>query len=233
MDSENFRMNGYKILNAPHGFPDTKNLIEANIVGVKSKASIYGPVYSKKVISYALNFISDKTGEGVSEKIETLEQLAEYLLSKTDKYPTSYCSIVYADIKTEVELQGEVGAATRIGEMGWWRGFKGDPAERNVNVEKLLLDVYNASISLKLCPKEFGYKVNSDGTADLLLPSCYYKDACLRAFSENILRRVDGRMMCPVVSSLCQFFKFSSGYDWDYDLIEFNKPHCIAKAYML
>lgn len=233
MDSENFRMEGYKILNAPYELPDAKGLIEANVIGVKSKESIYGPVYSKRVISYTLNFISDKTGEGASEKIETLEQLVEYLLSKTDRYPTPYCAIVYADIKTEVELQGEVGAATRIGEMGWWRKFKGNPAERNLNVEKLVLDVYNASISLKLSPKEFGYRVNSDGTADFLIPSCYYKDACRRAFSENILRRVDGRMMCPIVSSLCQFFKFSSGYDWDYDLLEFDKPYCIVKTYML
>ncbi len=232
---DEFKKAGFKFFeSAPYEFPDPKGLIDANIVGLKTKESVYGPVYSKKVVKYALEFISEKTGERAAENVENLDQLAELLLSIASKYPTPYCAIVYADVRVEVELQGEVGAATRIGEMGYWRRtFTGDPMEKGVDVERILTDMRKVAVDLKLSPKDFGYKVNSDGTTDLLLPNCYYKDACRRAFSENILRRMDGRGQCPVVSSLCQYLKMASGYDWDYDLLEFDKPHCLSKIYML
>jgi len=221
--------------NAPYELPDAKTLIDAHLVGIEMQEKLFGPVFPTRLIKHALHFIAQRIGEEPPEDINSLDQLTEYLLSKSDKYPTPYCALMYAQYKTENDLQGQTGAATRVAEMGFHRRFGKSPAgeEINIDLDDIVSKLYQTAIENKLGPKEFGYKKNEDGSVDFLLPDCYYKDGCRQAFDEGLLKRPDGRMHCNLSSSLCQYLKVVTGYEWDYECLEFDKPHCITRYYLV
>nr|MDO8082941.1 hypothetical protein [Candidatus Freyarchaeota archaeon] len=227
---------GFKMLeNAPYELPDPKAIIGAHIVGIREQEKIFGPVFSTRLIKHALKFVAQKIGEEPPQNIKTLDQLAEYLISKIDKYPTPYCAIMYAQYKTENFFQGQTGAAIRVAEMGFHRKFGKSQIgeERNVDLDDIMSKLRQTSIALKLSPKEFGYKTNEDESVDWILPNCYYRDGCQQAFDDGLLKRPDGRLHCNLGSSLCQYFKVVTGYEWDYDCLEFDKPQCIIRYYIV
>lgn len=221
--------------NAPYDLPDATTLIAAHLVGIKAQEKLFGPVFPTRLIKYALHFVTQRIGEKPPEDIKTLEQLAEYLLSKADKYPTPYCALMYAQYKTENDLQGQTGAATRVAEMGFHREFGKGPGgkETEIDLDDIVTKLYQSAVQIKLSPKEFGYKKNGDRSVDFLLPNCYYKDGCQQGTAEKILKRPDGKMHCNLGSSLCQYLKVVTGYEWDYECIEFDKPHCITRFYLV
>ena len=219
---------------APYELPDSKALIGTHLFAFKELEKLYGPVVSTLLIKHALQFIAQKIGENPPEDIKTLEQLANYLLSKTDKYPLPNNAFCYGQIKAENELQGRTGTTQRVSGMGYYRNYaKSQKGERlNVDLDDMLSKLYQFATGLKICPNEFGYRKNEDGDLDAILPNCFYKDACRQASKENILLRVDGRMQCAIGSTLCQYFHVATNYEWDYECLEFDKPHCIIRYFM-
>jgi hypothetical protein len=232
---QKYKISDFKMFEkAPYELPDPQALMNAQLLGFREQEKLFGPVFVIRLIKHALQFIAQRIGEEPTPDIKTLEQMAEYLLSKTDKYPLPNCAAYYAEIKTENELQGQTGATYRVGDMGFHRKYVKRPngEKRTVNLDDIMMNLYQFAIDMKLCPKEFGYKTNEDGSLDAIFPNCYYKDVCRQAFEENILTRADGRMQCAMGSTLCQYFKLVTGYEWDYDCLEFDKPHCVTKCYM-
>mgnify|MGYP005840957017 FL=1 len=109
-------------------FADSSNLkinsrafTDLIIKGAKEVEKTYGPVYTVRYIKYALEFEAKKIGEKPAEDIKTLDQLVEYLVSKSDKYPDYQNTVSYARIKAENELQGQSGAGTQITLMTFTR----------------------------------------------------------------------------------------------------------------
>lgn len=227
------KISDFKIFTAPYELPDPQAVIGAQIVGIKEQQKLFGTVYSFRLIKYALQFEAQKIGEEPPQDIRTLDQLAEYLVSKADKYPTPNCVLMCAQLKVENEFQGRTGAATRVGEMGFHRKFAKSQSgeEQNVDLDAIISNLVKTAIEMKLSPKEFGYKKNKDESLDLLFPNCYYKDGCRQAHDYNLLNRPDGRMQCAIGSTLCQFLKLVTGYEWDYESLEFDKPYCVARCY--
>lgn len=90
-------------------------------------------------MKHALHFVAQRIGEEPPESIKTLEQLVEYLISLVDKYPTPYCAFMYGQYKTENELQGRPGAATRIAEMAFHRRFWKTPkgGAKNIDLDEV------------------------------------------------------------------------------------------------
>lgn len=138
-----------------------------------------------------------------------------------------------AQLKVENEFQGRTGAATRVGEMGFHRKFVKNQIgeEKKFDLDEVISKLIQTAFTLKLAPKEFGYKKNEDGSLDLLFTNCYYKDGCQDALEKNLLSRPDGRMQCAIGSTLCQFLKLVTNCEWDYDCIDFDKPHCLTRCY--
>lgn len=221
--------------NAPYELPNASALIGAHIVGIREQEKIFGPIFTTRLIKYALKFEAQKIGEKPPENIKNLDQLAEYLLSKTDKYPTPYCALMYAQYKTENDLQGQTGAATRVGEIGFHRRFEESSSSEqpNIDLDDIILKLRQTAIEMKLSPKEVGYRKNKDGSFDFFLPNCYYKDGCQISFEEGLLKRPNGKTHCNLGSSLSQYLKAVTGYVWDYDCLEFCKPYCIMRYYIL
>ncbi|MEM4447408.1 MAG: hypothetical protein QW461_08955 [Candidatus Jordarchaeales archaeon] len=229
---EKFKEMGFKVLENEPLDPET--LIKVLVAGIKSNEEVYGPIFSKRAVDYALKFISGKIGESAPSNIETLEQLTEYLVSIVEKYPRAYCAVLYAEIMVEAELQGRIGAAIQISEIKWARGLLGGAKKDvNVDVEKIILDMNKTTRALKINPNDgSGYRVNEDGTLDMFFVNCYFMDVCKQVLKEGH-RRVDGRMYCPSSSGICRYFRGVTGREWDYDLLEFDKPYCTSKIYML
>lgn len=219
---------------APYKIPDPKALMDAQMIAFMELEKFYGPVFKKLLIKHALQFISQKIEEEPPKNIESLDQLAKYLLSKTDKYPLPNCACYYAEIKTEKELQGLLGATYRLSEAGFYkRHMKTQKVEeRRLNLDDILSNLYQFAVENKLAPEEFGYRINQDGSLDALFPNCFYKEVCRQAFKERISARANGSMHCALGSTLCQYFKMVTGHEWDYDPVEYDKPHCIIRCYM-
>ncbi|WXG41982.1 MAG: hypothetical protein WED07_14655 [Candidatus Freyarchaeum deiterrae] len=230
------RISDFKMLGkASHEIPPPGPLTAIIISGLTEIEKTFGPVFTAKFIKYALQFEAQKIGEKTDKDIKTLNQLEEYLISKSYKYPSPYCSILYAQYKTENEFQGQTGAWTRVGHLGAIRGMSEtvNSINRNVDVDSILSKLSQVLNELKLSPREWGYKQKGDGSVDLLLRKCYFLDACRQAYDEKVLKRPDRRLACSIAFSVAEDFKIATGYEWDYTLLKFNKPHCIAHCYVL
>ncbi|MFB0562258.1 MAG: hypothetical protein ACETWM_13725 [Candidatus Lokiarchaeia archaeon] len=230
-----FEISDFKMLEKPpYKRPNPKPTIELKIKGLKEEEKTYGPIFSDRFIKYALQFVAEKFGETPKEAIKTLDQLRDYLISISDKHPDVIIVDVYAGLKTESDLQGKSGAGARVGVIGFSRNLVKKPSakERNVDIDQLLATVQQTLIQLGLAQYEVGYKKNVDESVDIFWPNCYVKDGCRKAFDEGVLTRPVGGLHCIGCSGMCQLLKLLSGFEWDYELLEFDKPHCIARCYM-
>ncbi|MFB0563641.1 MAG: hypothetical protein ACETWM_20775 [Candidatus Lokiarchaeia archaeon] len=220
---------------SPFEPPDSTAFIGLAISALKEEEKTYGPVFSNRLVKYALQYESQQTGEEPPKDIENLDQLAEYLLSKLAQHPKTYHSIVYAQFKTENEFQGKTGAGTRLGAIGLSRSVaKGQNRENiNIDLDDLLLKYREMTISIKVCSRDFGYKLDEEEGVVVIWPYCYLNEVCRFAFEEGLLNRIGGGMQCGHASVMCQYFKLITGYEWDYGILESHKPHCIARSYIV
>jgi hypothetical protein len=220
---------------APYKLPPPKDFTELAIKSLREEEKMYGPVFSVRLIKHAQWFVTQKIGEKPTKDIKELDQLAEYLISISYKYPTVYGAIPYAQYKTEKEFQGQTGAGTQVGAMGMSRGVLRSPSreKRNVNLDDLLSKYRQTTVGIGAATYELGYKKNEDESVDVVWPECYVKDGCRLAFNEGLLKRSVGGLQCGHSSVMCQLFKLLTGYEWDYKLLEFDKPYCIANCYMI
>ena len=227
-----YEKEGFKMLEKPApGSFDPKVLVKQHVAGVKEEEKVFGPAFSRMVAENTLSFLSERTKEKPPEGITTMEQVAQYSISKLSEYPSPQCAMLYAQYKTERMLEGQVGSAHRLSGIGWQRKtmeVKDRKGERQVNFDAMISDFAKAATMLKVRP-EIGYRKNANGTLDLLLPSCYYKDGCREATKEGLTTRQDGKKICSVGVNIGIFLKAATGYEWDYECVEYDKPHCMVR----
>ncbi|WXG39334.1 MAG: hypothetical protein WED07_00625 [Candidatus Freyarchaeum deiterrae] len=218
----------------PQKIPDPRALVDACMLGIKEEEKFYGPAFTPRFIKSALNFVARKIGEKPPENIKTLDQLADYLVSISDKYPIPANAIPYAGYKMEKLFEGQVGVGTRVSAAGASRniGKRMINKEINVDTEDILSKYRQATIAMKVPHEELGYKRNTDGTIDILW-KCYIREACQLALDDGLLKRPGGGLQCGSCQFLCQLFKQTTGHECDYDLLEINKPQCITRIYIL
>ncbi|MEM2145335.1 MAG: hypothetical protein QW279_08235 [Candidatus Jordarchaeaceae archaeon] len=226
----------YKMLDeAPYESPDPKALTELIIRGVKAQEKIYGPVFSAKVIDYSTRLIAKQRGEEPVQDIKDLDQLAEYLLSKSDKMPP-YWVVLWAQFVTEKKLEGGRGVGTRMMDTAMFEKMMENvnSANKNVEIGELLSDYRRIMIERKIAPRKMGYKKNEDESINILYQDCYFLDACnIALHDEDILKRRNGRMACGFFGGVCLFLKKVTGSEWEYQILKFEKPNCLAKCFPL
>jgi hypothetical protein len=220
---------------AAQEIPDPKALIEVCMMAPKEGIKFYGPAYTPRFIECALKFVSKKIGEKPPEDIKDLEQLTEYLVSISDKYPFPANALIYAGIEVGNMFEGQLAAGLRVATTPVSRRMVKSlgSEERKIDVENVLSQYRQSLIAMKVAHQELGYKRNEDGSIDILC-KCYVWDACQSALDEGLLRRPGvGGLVCVHSQSICMFFKLITGYDCDYDLVEYDKSHCILRIYIL
>ncbi|MFB0560373.1 MAG: hypothetical protein ACETWM_03900 [Candidatus Lokiarchaeia archaeon] len=230
-----FKISDFKMFEeTTYELPDPRAFTEVIMRGVKAQEKIYGPVFSSKVINYATRLIAKQRGEEPPEDIIDLDQLTEYVISKSEKMPP-YWVVLWAQFVTEKKFEGHRGAGTRFMEMGIsesvmerWSG-----EVEKLDIDNVLSKLRQVMVEMKLAPRRKGYKKNEDGSIDVLYRDCFLLDGCLLALGEGLLRRADGRMVCGFFGTICRFFKEATGSEWDYTIHVFDKPNCIARCFML
>lgn len=217
---------------ASYDVPPVRPFTEFLIKGIKEVEKMYGTVFTVKFIKHALRFLAQMVGEEPPKNIVNLEQLTEYAVSKADKYPTPYAMITYAQARTENELQGHSGAGTTMEMMALSKDAADGSSlkEKNVDMDDIILKLSQFLAAMKYSPKEWGYRINSDGSVDFVVPNCYLRDGCQMAYKENLLKRRDGKMRCGLIHFVCGYFKLATNYVWDYDFLEYCESHCILRC---
>lgn len=230
-----YKLSDFKMLEkAPYELPDTKLLTDLVIEGYKSVEKTFGPVYTTNFIKHALRFVKRKVGEEPTQEIKTLDQLKEYLVSLADKYRFPYCAAVYAQFNVENFFEGRIGAASmEVGHTFTKDVEKADSIEDlNIDIDGILEKYRKDTIQTMMAHHEMGYRKNGDGSIHIIYPTCYLKEACKLAYEEGLAKRRDGTIQCGIMQYNCQYLKLVTGYNWDFKLVEYFEPHCVAHCFM-
>ena len=230
-----FERSGFKMFEkAPYELPDPRALTPLIMKALGEVEKTYGPVFTTRIINYTLHLVAEKYEEKPAENINTLEQLKEYLITLSEKHPTCYSLLTYAQAKTENDLQGQIGAGTQVEMLDVSRRIAEGQTreERDINLDEVISKFRQNVVAGRLSPSEMGYRVNRDGSVDIVWPNCNFIEGCKPAFDEGLLKRPDGRQRCSSGAFMCQYLKLATGYDWDYDVLESYKPHCITRCYI-
>lgn len=221
---------------APYELPDPRVFTEIIINGIKEEEKVLGKVFTTTLIKYALRAAAKLTGEAQPEDIKTLDELAEYLISKADKYPPYYI-VIWAQFVTENKLEGHLGAGERVMDIGISKKIlvSDDEMRRELikgDLGQAILKFHQTAVKLRIAPIEMGYRENEDRTIDVLHRNCFLLDGCQLSLNMELSKRPDGRQVCGFAAAECQYLKKATGHDWDYTLILFEKPYCVARCFM-
>ncbi|MEM3587078.1 MAG: hypothetical protein QXO71_07160 [Candidatus Jordarchaeaceae archaeon] len=222
---------------APYEQPDTGTVMDVIIGGIKDEEKLYGPAFTARIIKYTLQAIASQTGEEPPKDIETLEQLKEYLLSKLERlsFPPYYI-LLWAEFVTAKKFEGSLGAGYRISHRGIVK--KVAESEDNMklqepDIDQLIVKLYQLAVEKKVAPQEVGYRKNEDGSIDTIYGNCYFFDACELAKKYGILQRSDGQLLCGLSTFVCQFLRMTTGYEWDYSILEISKARCMVRCFII
>lgn len=189
----------------------------------------FGSVYKRFIVKYALNFESEMLDEAPPDGIEDLEQLNNYLLSKLEKYPKSYCALVYGMSKADQLLQGGSGTARTAsfaitkrlledsGILNQLIGSTDDPYEALVKTEELFVSM-NAGL-----PGDVKFQKIIDGKVRVTICNCPFIDACEKMRFEG-LWRPDGTPECYVLTRSVVIAEIVTGNKFDYQVEDINPP---------
>ncbi|MEM3585805.1 MAG: hypothetical protein QXO71_00660 [Candidatus Jordarchaeaceae archaeon] len=229
---------GFKMFEkAPYDKPDSKALTEAILDGVREEERIYGPYFVSTLIKYALKAVSKVSGEQQPGDIKTIDQLQEYLFSKSDSLPVPlHFLVLWAQFVTDKKFEGSLAVGTQL----MYKGFikkaakqEEDLSKRKCSIDEIIVKLRERAVEFKVAPLEFGYRKNSDETIDMYHGNCFYFDGCKLSLEQGILTRPDGRMVCGASVFVCQFLKLGTNCEWDYTVLEFSKQRCIVRCFMI
>ena len=126
----------------------------------------------------------------------------------------------------------EKGIAKRMMMLG--RDLKSELAKiASGGLERVIEKCYKTGVEVKVYPLQAGYKMNEDGSIDVLHWNCFLFDGCQMSTHSGLTKRPDGRQVCGFASFECNYLREATGNDWDYTLSVFDKPYCIAKCFMI
>jgi hypothetical protein len=226
--------NGFRMFEkAPYDQSDPKASTELVMRGAKDVEKVYGPAFTAEVIKNALRAVATKTGEESPKDIKTLNQLTDYLVSKSEKLQAPPHFLAHwAVYVTEKRLEGSLGAGYQMATRGQaTKVMESDGNEKlsDMDIDQVMSKLRKLAVDMKIAPVEFGYKKNKDGSIDVFHGGCSYLEGCRLSQNETLLHRPDGRISCGNSAFVCQFLKSSTGYEWDHTVLEFGKPYCITR----
>ncbi|MEM2146053.1 MAG: hypothetical protein QW279_11880, partial [Candidatus Jordarchaeaceae archaeon] len=192
------------------------------------------------LIKYALKAVAKLCSVEPPKDIKTLDELAEYIISTSDKYPPYYI-VIWAQFVTENKLEGHLGAGERVMDMGiadrmmkLGKDLKSEVVKVGKgDLGRVIEKCYKTGIEVKIAPLQMGYKINEDGSIDVLHYGCFLFDGCQISTDSGLTKRPDGRQVCGFASFECWCLREATGRDWDYTLKVFEKPYCVAKCYIV
>ncbi|MFB0563261.1 MAG: hypothetical protein ACETWM_18830 [Candidatus Lokiarchaeia archaeon] len=215
--------------------PDNQTFVLFIKGAVEETAKFYGPIFTRMVSNYAVEFEAEKLKEEPPENIQGLEDITNYILENLDRYPQGYCSLVYGIGKAESKLQGSTGSGAKrsaysamksiiesSGLLNSVIGTTKDAFEANYKFEELSKMV-KTTIPLRFIKGE-----NNEVT--IVTDNCPFKDACIAFVNEGISRLIGGGE-CVALISHAAVTEIIIGNPFDYRLDKFDNPECSGRIF--
>ncbi|MEM3593266.1 MAG: hypothetical protein QXS27_00900, partial [Candidatus Jordarchaeaceae archaeon] len=181
-------------IKTPYSQIDFDTIVDIGISNAKTVDNkLFGPVYSRFVKKFAIEFEANKLGEKPPEGFEewNWDQLKEYLKKNLEKYPRGFGALPYAMARTEAYLAGSSGVVRRItvNEMAKamniqyksMTGAQKSPESQNSDIGSGFKQISEKLIAFKVLPPGVSYKVEDENTIMMEVENCAFTDVC-RAF---------------------------------------------------
>ena len=104
-------------IETPYNEIDFHTILDIGIANVKIvEEKLFGPVYTRFVKKFALEFAAKKLGDTLPEGSEEwdLSQVKNYLKSNIEQYPHIFGALMYGMARAEAYLAGSSGVVRRI-----------------------------------------------------------------------------------------------------------------------
>ena len=216
--------------------PDRQSYVLFIKGAVEETAKLYGPIFTRMVSNYALEFEAEKLREEPPENIQGLEDVINYILANLDRYPQGYCSLVYGIAKAESKLQGSTGAGSKrsafhamksiLESSGLVNGLIGSTKDAFEAIDKF----EELSKTVKTAyPERFIREENGQVTM-VVDDRCPFRDACMAFVNEGISRMVGGEECVSLITHVA-VTEIITKKHFDYRLDEFDTPECRGRIF--
>ncbi|WXG44942.1 MAG: hypothetical protein WED04_13085 [Promethearchaeati archaeon SRVP18_Atabeyarchaeia-1] len=213
---------------------DSKSILQFLKSAVKEQESFYGPVFSKMVAKYAVEYEARKVGDNTPPSVENIDQCVSYILDKNQKYADGISAIPYGIARTEKMLQGGIGpgarnaakdAMKRLAEKIGTASLYGKVTS-TIEAWKKHLD-FAAMTHTKV---EVLTVTGDENSALAKVEECHFSDACRAMMQENILT-VTGKIECVIGKTDSSILEVITRATHDYELLAFNPPQCSFRMF--
>ncbi|WXG44033.1 MAG: hypothetical protein WED04_08380 [Promethearchaeati archaeon SRVP18_Atabeyarchaeia-1] len=210
-------------------------LITFGVMTAEKLSEVYGGVFSNLVRDAVVSFVSDEVGED-PPRVKDLQEAADYVRSRLDKYPLGHCAFWYGIGKAESVLQGAAGPASRLylrdvvkrlTELDGVGGLVG----KGDNTTAALEAFKKVATSIELLD-ENSYNCRGDeSSSELQIRDCPNGDGCRKLISEGIMRVGSKKPLCTISLGSAVTAEVVTNIAHDYEIIELKPPNCVAKIF--
>ena len=195
---------------------------------------LYGPVYTRLVKKYTMQFVAKKLGEEPPEGSDEWDwsRIKEYLMKNLDRYPYIFNALLYAMAKTEIVLQGKTGIGNRVSLNEMAKSMNKQLGNTQQSVSSNLASVFkqtvNKLVAFKVFPSNASYSVEDENTIKFTVDKCAFKDVC-EAFRKEKITRHGEKDICSIGSMISTYISLDFSPANDYMVENFANPHCNVK----
>jgi hypothetical protein len=212
-------------------------LITFGLTTAEHLSEVYGEIFPRLVRDAVIDFISNEVGE-TPPKVENLQEAADYVRSKLDKYPSGHCAFWYGIGKAESVLQGAAGPATRL--------YLRDIVKRMTELDGVgilvgksddttgALEAFKrVATSMELLDAD-SYECKGDAnSSELRIRKCPNGDGCKKMISEGIIKASGCKPLCTISLGSAVTAEIVTKVAHDYEIIELKPPNCVARVFKL
>ncbi len=210
--------------------PDSQTIVLVGKTAVEETAKLYGPIFTRMVSEYALQFEAEKLNEKPPENIHDLEAVTNYILANLGRYPRGYNSLIYGIGKADSKLQGSTGVGAKRAAYSAMKSILESSGLLN-SIIGTTEDVFEAICKAEEINKEIKTAVSAryikgeKNQVMVVVPNCAYKDACDAFVKEGISRLVGGSECIYLIVTNAEA-EIVTKKRLDYKIDEFGKLEC-------
>ncbi len=230
-------------IETPYNEIDFHTILDIGIANVKIvEEKLFGPVYTRFVKKFALEFAAKKLGDTLPEGSEEwdLSQVKNYLKSNIEQYPHIFGALMYGMARAEAYLAGSSGVVRRItvNEMAKAMNKKLESINKqgntrqdisSIDIGSEFKQVVNKLTIFKTMPPGASYSVMDASTVKMEVDNCPYSEVC-KAFHTEKVVTYSRAHVCSIATMICAYLALGipsgSDYDYDYNLDEFTNTKC-------
>jgi hypothetical protein len=214
---------------------DNQALLLVAKTAVDETGKLFGPIFTRMVSEYALQFEVSMLKEKPPENIKGLEEVTKYIIANLSRYPPGYCSLFYGIAKAESRLQGSTGSGAKRSAFSGVKAIIESSGLLNsvVGTTENVFEAFAKSKDIFKATKtliQIRYTRGENNQVTLEIYDCPYKDVCRIIVEEGVTRFVGG-LECINLITLNAAAEIITKKQLDYRLDEFDEPNCRGRIF--